>query len=197
MSWFSDVLGTLTSAFEGDGQAVTRLRQERAARDLQRGYRALLAQRGSEQARRNLIDERTLALLASVCRRSENRAALNIQKRFRARVARRLAHHERQLELKASDEAVAVSRIHGAMHRRRASQAAGELQRQAARELAELNAAIVLQAALRRNAARKRSRALAQEGAMGLLRQQWGANREVRSVGFRALVSRPSTPRWH
>lgn len=135
-------------------------------------FRALLSRRAAHAARRLLIDEALLRRLSRLVARAEVRAAQLIQWKWRA------LHKSRKFR-----ERVALKRVNHAVVRRRASKIVVELERRAQQELAEAKAAIRLQAALRRCVARRHAARAARTKAVGLLKMQWGANREVRAVG--------------
>ena len=148
------------------------LARHRAAARLQVGFRNLLARRAAQQARRLLVDDELLRRLAAVISRTEWRSAETIQWRWR------VAHRSEKFR-----ERVAAGRVVRAMHRRRARIAQQMLEQQAKRQQIELRATIRLQAALRRRLAAKFAAQAAKTKAVGLLRQQWGTNREERAVG--------------
>ena len=152
--------------------AHERLIENRAAARIARAFRRAQAHAAAAQARRLLIDDDLLHRLAAVCARSEHRAAALVQWRWRT-----------VKKSRAFQGNLAMKRINHAVVRRRAHKVTRDLQERAAQEQQELIATIKLQAALRRCLARKHAARAAHGRTMGLLRQQWGANRELRAVG--------------
>jgi hypothetical protein len=139
---------------------------------LQRNFRNLLARRAAAQAQRLLVDTPLLWRLSALCARAEARAASRIQRSWRAR------HNIQGFRTR-----IALKRIeHGTMHHR-ANRAAKELEKARQAEIAAVRAATKLQAGIRRKIARRRADEAARSQALGLLRQQWGANLEARALG--------------
>lgn len=158
----------------------------KAASQLQHNFRRVLARRAASQARRLLIDENLLWRLAAVCARTEDRAASLIQSQWR------LIHKRKNFQGR-----LAVKRIGNALLSHKANKVANELKQKARQEQKELEAAIRLQAALRRSLARRYAAYATRKKAIGLVRTKLAKSRGERAVGHvqRAWVAKVARKR--
>lgn len=179
--------------------ALTKRKRSIAAERIQRQFRGLLANRASDYVHQLLLeDETVLWRLAAVCNRAEMRAATLVQWRWRARqgsAVLRIRHASKRVGL-------ALLEHHASCEAKEAQQrvcAEQEAEEQRIRAEGEKSLAIVrLQAVMRRWAAQQHALRAAHAETMGLLRQQWGANRQVRAVGAYpgALNARDAWPKY-
>ena len=162
------------------------LLMHKAASQLQHNFRRVLARRAASQARRLLIDENLLWRLAAVCARTEDRAASLIQSQWR------LIHKRKNFQGR-----LAVKRIGNALLSHKANKVANELKQRARQEQKELEAAIRLQAALRRSLARRYAAYATRKKAIGLVRTKLAKSRGERAVGHvqRAWVAKVARKR--
>ena len=144
---------------------------------VQRCYREHLARQAALQARLLRVDPKLLLRLHAVWLRRETKAAQLMQHRWRTTAQSR-----------GGRERLAARRVGHAVLHKREEKASSVLRAAREREIAELRAVLRLQVAVRRRLALVATQRTARHLAMGLLREQFGVNKEQRAVGRYTLI---------
>ena len=154
--------------------------REHAAAQLQVAYRRHLSARLVTTVRHHLAPPAgDMKRLHALWHRVATRAAIRIQFYWR----RRRGLSVTKEAAAATREGRALQSVERAVLRQKEARMAAALREQAEREVAELKAAVALQAEARRRSAVQLAEKTVRQAAMGRLRETFGATREMRAAG--------------
>ena len=154
--------------------------REHAAAQLQVAYRRHLSARLVTTVRHHLAPPAAdVKRLHALWHRVATRAAIRIQFYWR----RRRGLSVTKEAAAATREGRALQSVERAVLRQKEARMAAALREQAEREVAELKAAVALQAEARRRSAVQLAEKTVRQAAMGRLRETFGATREMRAAG--------------
>lgn len=149
----------------GMSQALAIRNADIAARSLQAAVRRRWEEQAAAQAKALIVDPEMLEKLARLLGSVEEKCARSLQRRWRTRCASQ-DFRDRHAAKKIEKSVLSRNAV-----------------RKQAEEEARRRATVRLQCALRRRLARRRAQQAVRDKALGLLREQWGANREMRALG--------------